>query len=107
YPYVLQCGVMEWWERLSRIIESRNLDVGEVAGAAKIPVKSVYGYLKGATPQPRGNRVSRLAAAVGVTEQELRNGNGAGIAVGLKRIPLLLMNKLGTLKTAADPLSVW
>lgn len=98
---------MEWWERLGRIIESRNLDIGDVAKSAGIPVKSLYGYLKGETPQPRGDRVARLARAVHVSEPDLRHGNGSGTTVVLKRIPLLDMNKLGTLKTATNPLSVW
>ena len=99
---------MQWWERLARVMEARRLSPEVVAERARVNLKSLYGYLKGDVDQPRGNVVKRLAGAVGMTELALRYGNNepSGV-VQLKRIPLLDMNRLGTLKAGEDPLSTW
>lgn len=98
---------MTWFERLRRVIETRDLSVEEVARRARVPAKSLYGYLKGDVDNPRGDIVKRLAHAVGLTEQALRYGDIPSNVVSLKKIPLLEMNKLGTLTASDDPLSVW
>lgn len=100
---------MEWWERLGRAIAARGIPPETVAERARVHIKSLYGYLKGGVKQPRGDVIKRLAAAVGMTEIALKYGtNGLpGNTVGLKKIPLLDMNKLGTLKVGQDPMAVW
>lgn len=98
---------MEWWERLGKIIETRGLSVEDVAAKARLPVKSLYGYLKGEVDNPRGDVVERLARAVGTTEQALRYGDAPSNVVALRRIPLLDMKKLGALKLSQDPMTTW
>jgi transcriptional regulator with XRE-family HTH domain len=98
---------MMWWERLGRAMTARNQSVEDVAKRARVHVKSLYGYLKGDVENPRGDVVLRLAGAVGMSEQELRYGDGPQNLTRAKRIPLLDMHKLGTLKAGEDPMSLW
>lgn len=86
---------------------ARNLSVEDVALRARVPVKSLYGYLKGDVENPRGDVIRRLAGTVGMSEQELRYGDSPQNLAKAKRIPLLDMHKLGKLKTGEDPLSQW
>lgn len=97
---------MEWWQRFAKLVETRGLTPERIADATGIPVKSIYGYMKGVVRNPRGDVAQRLAAVFGLTEQELRYGVQFKI-VNLKRIPLLDLNKLGTLNAGESPLSVW
>jgi transcriptional regulator with XRE-family HTH domain len=98
---------MKWWERLGRVMVSRNLSVEVVAERARVHPKSLYGYLKGDVDNPRGDVVQRLAGAVGMSEQDLRYENGPIEPGDSKRIPRLDMHKLGALTAAQDPLSTW
>jgi transcriptional regulator with XRE-family HTH domain len=98
---------MKWWERLGRVIEARNLSVEAISARSGVPVKSVYGYINGDVENPRGDVIKRLAEAIGMSEQELRYGNGPQHLVSAKRIPLLDMEKLGKLKPGENPLSQW
>jgi SOS-response transcriptional repressor LexA len=100
---------MKWWERLGRTMEARRLTPDAVAERARVNLKSLYGYLQGDVDQPRGDIVKRLAAAVGMTELALRYGSDGfpENTVELKRIPLITMNKLGTLTAGQDPMAVW
>lgn len=98
---------MTWWERLGRAIAARNLSVEDVAARSRVPVKSLYGYLKGDVENPRGDVIRRLAGTVGMSEQELRYGDRPQNLAKAKRIPLLDMHKLGKLKAGEDPLSQW
>lgn len=82
------------------------MSVEDVAARSGVPVKSLYGYLKGEVDNPRGDVVERLAHAVGTTEQALRYGDAANIAP-VRRVPVIDMNKLGTLRLRDDPKSVW
>jgi SOS-response transcriptional repressor LexA len=93
---------MKWWERLARVIEARDL-----SAKANVPLKSLYGYINGDVENPRGDVIKRLAEAIGMSEQELRYGNGPQQLVTAKRIPLLDMQKLGKLKAGENPLSQW
>lgn len=97
---------MQWWERLGKIIETRELAIEQVAKDARVPVKSLYGYLKGEVENPRGDVVQRLARAVQTSEPALRYGD-APTAIPLRRVPLLDMRKLAALKVNQDPMSVW
>lgn len=87
-----------------------GLEAKSVAERSGVPLKSLYGYLAGKTPNPHGDAVHRIATkALGISEQELRYGlddEGKRIA-DLKKIPLLDMNKLGTLRNGQPPVEVW
>lgn len=98
---------MTWWERLKQIMDARGLSPEQVAERAGVPVKSVYGYLSGQVANPRGNVLQRLAAAVGSTELYIRHGAQAADVVDLRKIPLLTMNKLGTIRRGQSVLDVW
>lgn len=98
---------MTWWERLKQIMDARGLTPEQVAERAGVPVKSVYGYLNGQVANPRGNVLQRLAAAVGATELYIRHGAEAADVVDLRKIPLLTMNKLGTIRKGQSVLDVW
>ena len=68
---------MTWWERLSLEMSARNLSPEDVASRSGVPVKSVYGYLKGDVENPRGDTLRRLANAVHMSEQQLRYAGAA------------------------------
>lgn len=76
-----------------------------------MPEKSLYGYLNPspgrAISNPRGSTLARLAEAVGVSEQFLRFGEAVIAAADLPKVPLIDMDKLGTLKPKHDPRSLW
>lgn len=98
---------MKWWQNLKTVMEAKNIDADAIAAATGIPIKSIYGYLNGAVENPRGDIVPKLAAAVGLSEIGLRYGDNDQNIVHLKKIPLLTMNKLGTLRPEAQALTVW
>ena len=98
---------MEWWNRLGRAMTARNLSAKDVAARARVPLKSLYGYLQGDVANPRGDLLRRLAGAVGMSEQELRYGDGFANVTILKRIPLLDMSKIGSLRVNDDPMTQW
>lgn len=101
---------MTWWQRLKEIIERQGITVAALSARTGIPEKTIYGYLRGISENPRGNVVKKLANGVGVSELELRFGDDAKQQLGqvnLPRIPLLDMNKLGTLNRGQPPLEVW
>lgn len=106
-------SLMEWWERLKILMDREGVSVEELAAKTKVHAKSIYGYLNpspGRTPvaNPRGNTLAKLAAALHVSEQYLRFGSDMKPTTPLsKNIPLLNMNKLGTLKAKTDPLTTW
>lgn len=86
---------------------ARDLSPKDVAARARLPVKSLYGYLQGDVANPRGDLLRRLAGAVGMSEQELRYGDGFSNLTILKRIPLLDMAKIGALRVNDDPMTQW
>lgn len=98
---------MKWWERLDQVITNRGLRVADVAQRAGIPDKTLYGYLKGATDNPRGDIVKRLAEAVNLTEAQLRLGEVPNSVSQPKWIPVLDMKKLRMLKANEAPISRW
>jgi SOS-response transcriptional repressor LexA len=78
-----------------------------------VGLKSVYKYLQAGrrggqgTTNPHKDTVKRLADVLGTTEQHLRFGNAEPPVVGLKKVPLLRMNEMGTLKKGQDVREVW
>lgn len=88
-------------------MERQGLAAQDVSRRTGIPLKSIYGYLKGAVDNPRGEILRKFASALGVSEQELRFGASSLKAEELRKVPVLDMNKLGTLGKHTDPLSVW
>lgn len=95
----------KWWQRLQREMTSQGLSAEDVSASSGVPVKTVYGYLKGEVENPRGDTLAKLAASVGVSEEYLRYGGKEEIP--LKRVPLLDMNELRTLNIGESPLDVW
>lgn len=98
---------MKWWQRLQIERKTRNLSVEDLAEKTGIPVKSVYGYLSGKVKEPGPGIVELLANAVGLAEQKLRFEENGARVVDTSTIPLLKLNKLGTLQRSQHPLSVW
>ena len=104
----LRRNTMHWWERLKRRMQDRGLKPADLATRAGVNVKSVYAYLDGRVPQPRGDTLKRLATALDLSEMELRFGADAPPnIVPLKKVPLLDMRKLAKLKPSQDPMSTW
>lgn len=99
---------MQWHERLEKAMQSAGLSPEQLAERAKVPLKSVYGYLKGHVENPRGNVLARLAVATQTTEQFIRYGAEAPQnKVDVRRIPLLTMTQLGQLKPEENALVAW
>lgn len=94
-----------WWQRLQRVMTDKRISPETVSELSGVPLKSVYGYLKGDVANPRGDTLAKLAASVGVSEIYLRHG--AQEPVLLKRVPLIDMNKIGTLNWGDDVLIAW
>lgn len=82
-------------------MERQRLSVDEVAARTGVPVKSIYGYLDGDVANPRGDVMARLAAAVGLTEAELRFGGITQFPVIYKHISVLALSELNKAATAA------
>lgn len=99
---------MKWWDRLARLLRDRDMRPADLARATGINPKLIYKYLDGKVNNPRGDVLRRIAAALGTTEQELLFGVAVGSGlVELKRIPLVTLEQLGTLRRGRDPRSVW
>ena len=85
----------------------------KLAAESGVGLKSVYNYLNvgrqggRGTQNPRGDTIKKLATALGTTEQYLRFKNAEPPVVGLKRVPLLRMNEIGTLKKGQEVRDVW
>lgn len=69
---------MEWWQRLRAEIEGQRdqRTAEQIADAAGIPYAVLRSYVTGRTKDPRGERMRRLAAALGVRIEWLRYGTG-------------------------------
>lgn len=100
---------MTWWERLAQIIDTRGLTPERIASVSGVPLKSVYGYLKGDVANPRGDVMRRLAVAVGTTEAYLRYGTAGNSerSSAVRKIPLIKLNAFATLVVPADAMSAW
>lgn len=94
----------QWFERLRQAMERLGIDADEVAKRAGVPRKSIYGYLDGIVANPRGDVMSRLAKAVGMTESELRYGASYFSVVYriINVVPLSAVNKALTLAMATE-----
>lgn len=99
--------LMRWWQRLSDAMRADGKSPEAIAEITGIPVKSIYGYLKGTVANPRGDVLRKLASAVGLSEQGLLYGSESQNFVQLAKVPLLTMNKLGTLGPVDPASSVW
>lgn len=100
---------MTWWQRLAKILETRGITPEHLAQVSGVPIKSIYGYLKGSVENPRGDVLRRLAAGAMTTEAYLRYGNSPAITAPptIKKIPLLKMSAFATLQVPGDHLSAW
>lgn len=96
-----------WWDRLKAAMERKGLSVDELAARTGVPAKSIYGYLDGDVANPRGDVMARLAAAVGLSEVELRFGGKQQFPVIYKNIFVLALsalNKTDTIDTIKERL---
>jgi SOS-response transcriptional repressor LexA len=100
---------MTWWQRLAEIIETRGITPEHLAEVSGVPIKSVYGYLKGSVENPRGDVMRRLAAAARTTESYLRYGAATApvAAASIRKIPLIKLNAFATLQVPSDHMSAW
>jgi SOS-response transcriptional repressor LexA len=98
---------MKWHERLKEWMSEARWNVPELARRTGIDKEVIYQWLKGSVDNPRGNALAVVAAAFDKTEIELRLGSGALTDPRLTKVPLLSMNKLGTLERGKDPRSIW
>lgn len=63
---------MKWWERLEGLRAAKDIEKDDLAKAAGVEYNLLLKYLKGKVEHPRGDTVAKLAAAVGLTEAQLR-----------------------------------
>jgi SOS-response transcriptional repressor LexA len=102
-----------WTVRLVELVEQSGMSPEQLSAASSVGVKSVYSYLNAGreggrgTNNPQGDRLKRLAHALGTTEEYLRFGNAEPPVVGLKKVPLLRMNEIGTLRRGQSVRDVW
>lgn len=98
---------MKWYERLRLWMHKEGWNVPELARRTGYDKEVIYQWLKGAVDNPRGDAISVVASAFGRTELELRLGSTNVFDPALIKVPLLSMNKLGTLERGQDPRSTW
>jgi phage repressor protein C with HTH and peptisase S24 domain len=72
-------GDMEWHDRLNQALKVKNWSVPDLAREIGEPEDKavfdrLYKYTSGEVKSPRGNWLARIAAAIGMTEAELRFG---------------------------------
>lgn len=102
-----------WTVTFLEVFEASGMTPESLSEASGVGLKSVYGYLNAGrnggvgTQNPRGDTLRKLALALNTTEQYLRFRNAEPPAAGLKRVPLLAMNKMGTLIRGHDVLEAW
>ena len=65
-----------WSERLRRAMAWKGWGAAELARRTEIDTARLYKYVQGKVAQPRGDTLSRIASAIGVNEQWLRDGSG-------------------------------
>ncbi|MGH1353425.1 MAG: helix-turn-helix domain-containing protein [Methyloligellaceae bacterium] len=65
---------MKWYQRTQQKLEDLGWTGAELSRRAGIEIKTIYKYLDGVVENPRGNVLSRISKALGVTEQWLRYG---------------------------------
>ena len=103
---------MHWTERMVKLCDERGINPAELARMSNVNPKSVYKYFEAGrnggrgVRNPHGDTVQRIAAALGLSEQELRFGNVVP-PPGFKQIPLLRMNEIGTLTKGQSVLDAW
>lgn len=102
-----------WTVTLVEVFEESGMKPQQLSEASGVGLKSVYNYLaagrKGGTgtDKPQGDTIERLARALNTTERYLRYKDAEPPVVGLKKVPLLRMNEIGTLRKDQDVHQVW
>lgn len=66
----------DWSERLRQAMTWKGWGASELARRTDIEPSLLYKYIHGRVAQPRGDALTRLATAMGVNEQWLRDGSG-------------------------------
>ena len=98
---------MNWWTRADQLRRARGLSFAALGRAVGIDRQLCQKHMKGSVQNPRGELLRRYAQALQTTEQFLRYGVPPSSVVELKRIPLLTLKDLGTLKKGQDPHTAW
>lgn len=100
---------MEWWERVSKLLEQRSMSAAELARAAGIHEKMIYKYIDGKVSQPRGDALARLAFALQTTERFLRYGAETEMPTLSRatQVPLLRLTYLSRLRPGDVVFTVW
>lgn len=68
--------IHDWSFRLRQTMAMKDVGVGELGRRTRLSRDNVYKYLQGRVAQPRGDVLERIAKALGVNEQWLRDGVG-------------------------------
>lgn len=79
-----------------------GLNVPELSRRSGVPEASLYKYLRGRTEAPRGNILSDIAEVFGKSATDLRYGDRVASSSGVRNIPLLSMNEIGTFDSSAN-----
>lgn len=103
-----------WTVTLVEVFKESGMTRKKLSEASGVGLKSVHSYIaagenggEGAPDNPQGDTVERLARALGTTERYLRYKDAEPPVVGLKKVPLLSMNEIGTLTPGQTVHSVW
>lgn len=103
-----------WTVTLVEVFKESGMSRKRLSEESGVGLKSVHSYIaagenggQGAPDNPQGDTIERLARALGTTERYLRYKDAEPPVVGLKKVPLLSMNEIGTLKRDQDVRQVW
>lgn len=95
----------DWSERLRKRLDDLGMTPADLARVTGLNRDAVYKYFQGKVPNPRGDTLARIASAIGMQEPELRYG--VTETVSSQKIPLIAMNKLGTIEDTSQLKTVW
>lgn len=102
-----------WTVTLVELAEEQKMDAQALSEASGVGLKSVYSYLAAGkrggagVGNPQRDTLAKLADALHTTERYLRYKDAEPPAVGLKKVPLLRMNEIGTLTQGQDVRDKW
>lgn len=94
-----------WSENIQAALLEKKWSIADLIRESGVSRDLVYKYMRGEVESPRGDILTKLGAPLGMTEMEVRYGVRS--LRGVKNIPLLKMNKLGTLEKGEDFKTVW
>lgn len=95
----------DWSERLRKRLDDLKMTPADLVRASGVSRDLIYKYVDGKVAHPRGDILDRIARSIGISEAELRYGIQTTIST--RRIPLLTMNKLGTIRDISEISNIW